>query len=304
MSGKIFVVTGANKGIGYGIVETLSKTVDGGIIYLTARNENLGKEAVKKIEDTLGSSQKSKVVFHQLDVSDESSVKIFAEHLKKIHNKIDVLINNAGVNFLISNEDPVQRAELTIDINYYGVRRVSHYCDPLLKEGGRIVNVCSQAGVVNTPTKKPSFDVHREILPEDKFKAFQNTMNNIIKEKYSQENADKLINASDEKVIDEFVEDFKKSVKEGNTIEAGFPTSEYRVSKAAEIAFTMVQHQFYSKKGIKVNGCCPGYVKTDLTKNTGFLTIYEGADTPVYLAIDPYAPDGKFVYRRRVIDWY
>ena len=270
----------------------------------SARNEDLGRAALKKVEETLGSSQKSKVFFHQLDVTDESSVKNFADYLKKTHGGIDVLINNAGVAFMNPDEDPIMKAETTLGINYYGVKRVTHHCVPLLKEGGRLVNVCSQAGTVNTPTSEPSLEVQKEILPKEEFEFYTNLRNTFLNEKYSQENADKIINASDEKTIDNFVENFRKSVQEGKQIEAGYPTSEYRVSKAAEISLTMLQHKLYSKKGIKVNACCPGYVGTDLNNHSGYLTIDQGADTPVYLAVDPSAPDGKFVYLRRVIAWH
>ncbi|KAE9549166.1 hypothetical protein FO519_007614 [Halicephalobus sp. NKZ332] len=305
MSGKIFVVTGANKGIGYAIVEVLAKTIDGGVVYLTARNEELGKTALKTIEETLGSSQKSKIVFHQLDITDENSVKAFADHLKKTHNGLDVLINNAGFAFPFeTKEDPSKRAEITIGINYYGTKLVSSYLIPLIKKDGRVVNVCSQGGILNSLTKEPNLDVHRELIPKDEFDQFMVMYNTFMCDKYSQENIDKLVNVSSEKAIDDFVENFKKTVKDGNSVEKGYPTFEYRVSKAAEIALTMLHHKLYSGKGIKINACCPGYVDTDLNQHTGSLTIYQGADTPVYLAVDPEAPDGKFVYARRNIDWY
>lgn len=42
----IFKVTGANKGIGYAIVKGLSKQLNGGVIYLTARSEDLGHQGL------------------------------------------------------------------------------------------------------------------------------------------------------------------------------------------------------------------------------------------------------------------
>lgn len=49
--------------------------------------------------------------------------------------------------------------------------------------------------------------------------------------------------------------------------------------------------------------CCPGYVNTDMTNEKGNLTIEEGADTEIYLAIDENAPDGKFVAERKELDY-
>ena len=41
-----------------------------------------------------------------------------------------------------------------------------------------------------------------------------------------------------------------------------------------------------------------------MTNHKGHLTIQEGADTPAWLATDPAAPEGKFVYKRQPTDWY
>jgi nucleoside-diphosphate-sugar epimerase len=182
MSQQIFVVTGANKGIGYGIVETLASTVNNGIIYLTARDESRGKSAVQKLEQELGNKKKSEIRFHQLDIEDEASAKRFAEYLKKTHGEIDVLINNAGFAFKQdATESAEEQANVTIGINYYGTKKVSTQLVPLIKKGGRIVNVCSQAG--------------------------------IMKDIYDEKHIQKLKNASSEKEIDELLKNIKKLQK-------------------------------------------------------------------------------------------
>ncbi|KAH7719143.1 carbonyl reductase [Aphelenchoides avenae] len=48
---------------------------------------------------------------------------------------------------------------------------------------------------------------------------------------------------------------------------------------------------------------CPGCVATDVTDHQGTLTVDEGADTPIYLAMDQNAPHGQFVYQRQPVDW-
>jgi NAD(P)-dependent dehydrogenase (short-subunit alcohol dehydrogenase family) len=286
MSQQIFVVTGANKGIGYGIVETLASTVNNAIIYLTARDESRGKSAVQKLEQTLGNKKKSEIRFHQLDIEDEASVKRFAEYLKKTHGEIDVLINNAGFAFKQdATESAEEQANVTIGINYYGTKKVSTQLIPLIKKGGRVVNVCSQAGVMIDMSKDKEME---------KFK--------MMKEIYDDKHIQKLKNASSEKEIDEFVEEYKKAAKDDTRKEHGFPCSAYRVSKAAEIAYTLLLHRQH--KDLKINACCPGYVNTDMSSGKGPLTIEQGADTPVYLATDSNAPNGDFVYQRKSIPWY
>uniref|UniRef100_A0A914CGE3 Carbonyl reductase n=1 Tax=Acrobeloides nanus TaxID=290746 RepID=A0A914CGE3_9BILA len=66
MTGKIYVVTGANKGIGYAIARGLGQKLSGDIIYLTARNTSLGVEALKKIKSELDGKLNSDIRFHQL----------------------------------------------------------------------------------------------------------------------------------------------------------------------------------------------------------------------------------------------
>jgi len=272
-SKQIFVVTGANKGIGYGIVRGLAEKLNNALIYLTARNPSLGEEAVKKVNNELGSKKQSEIRYHQLDITDEASCKSFADYLKKEHGQIDVLINNAGFAFKNdATESPAEQAEVTIGINYYGTKTVSKHVVPLVRNGGRVVNVCSQAGI----------------------------MTKIYSDAWINKFKDTNVTEAD---IDNFVEAYKTAAKEDNRKEKGFPESAYRVSKAAEIAFTLLQSAQLKSKNIIVNACCPGYVDTDMTSHKGPLTIAEGADTPIYLATDPDVPNGEFVYLRKIKQW-
>uniref|UniRef100_A0AC34PVX7 Carbonyl reductase n=1 Tax=Panagrolaimus sp. JU765 TaxID=591449 RepID=A0AC34PVX7_9BILA len=271
----------------------------------TTRNVELGENAVKKLTKELGSKQKSKIVFHQLEITDENSVKKLAEYLKKTHGGLDVLINNAG--FLHPSEstaDPVTKAEVTNNINYYGTKLVSNHLILLIREGGRVVNVCSQDGVMNTKTREPNYEEFlSQFTDQTEIEVYKGMYDEFMTDKYSQSNVDRLVNAKSEAEIDAFVEDYKKSVQNGNPVEAGFPAEAYRVSKAAEIALSLLHHRMYGNK-IKINACCPGYVNTDMTQGRGHLTIEQGADTPSYLATDPDAPSGQFVYLRKIIDWH
>lgn len=92
----IYVVTGANKGIGRALVEKLMQAAPPSLIYLTSRNPELGQQSRKEIEENFHS--KSKLVYHQLDVADERSIEDFATFIRSEHpDKIDVLVNNAGI---------------------------------------------------------------------------------------------------------------------------------------------------------------------------------------------------------------
>lgn len=69
-------------------------------MYLTARDVDRGKEAVKKLE-SLG----FKPQFHQLDITDQKSIDCFAEYIRNKYNGLDLLVNNAAIAYSVSVND-------------------------------------------------------------------------------------------------------------------------------------------------------------------------------------------------------
>uniref|UniRef100_A0A914PXR8 Uncharacterized protein n=1 Tax=Panagrolaimus davidi TaxID=227884 RepID=A0A914PXR8_9BILA len=149
-SNQIFVVTGANRGIGYGIVEKLATQIENGIIYITSLKESDGKSAIESLTQSLGENKKSELRCHQLDVTSAESCKKFKTHLKECHGKIDVLINNAGVAFYLETiktmEEKYEKGWHSMNVNYFGTKQITLNLLPLIKPGGRVVNICSQLG--------------------------------------------------------------------------------------------------------------------------------------------------------------
>jgi len=78
----------------------------------------------------------------------------------------------------------------------------------------------------------------------------------------------------------------------------------YRLSKAALNALTLMLAATLQADGIAVNAACPGWVRTDMGGPNAERPVAQGADTPVWLALDaPQNLTGKFVRDRRVIEW-
>lgn len=102
-------------------------------------------------------------------------------------------------------------------------------------------------------------------------------------------------------VLNQFLQDFK----EGQLEAKGWPTlfSAYKVSKAALNAYTRLVAKKYPS--FCINCLCPGYVKTDINCNTGFLTVEEGAESAVRLALlpDDGGPSGLFFFRKEVSEY-
>lgn len=64
--------------------------------YFSARRREAAEEAVKNT-----GMKNSEILAHQLDITQEGSCRVFAEHLKTKHGGFDVLVNNAGVAFSV-----------------------------------------------------------------------------------------------------------------------------------------------------------------------------------------------------------
>ena len=136
---RVFVVTGANKGIGKSIVKLLLQDKEEKIVYLTARNEELGQKAVKEFEQN-----GLKPRFHQLDIIDQNSIDKLRDYLQKEHGGLDVLVNNAGMAYKGSSTAPfAEQAEVTNACNFFGTVNLCEALFPILKENGRVVHVSS-----------------------------------------------------------------------------------------------------------------------------------------------------------------
>ncbi|WP_030685486.1 oxidoreductase [Streptomyces globisporus] len=89
-AGRVFVVTGANSGLGLATTRELARR--GGRVILAVRDEEKGRRAA----DALGADARLLDV-RPLDLADLDSVHAFADRLRAEHPRLDVLVNNAGV---------------------------------------------------------------------------------------------------------------------------------------------------------------------------------------------------------------
>jgi len=268
---KVAVVTGSNKGIGFAIVRGLCKQFQGDV-YLTARNENLGRVAVGELEKE-GLHPK----FHQLDIEDKQSVQRLAQHLKQTYGGIDILVNNAGIAFKsTATESFSEQAEITLRCNYWGTLSACNALYPILRSHARVVNVSSFVSVVALNKCSPDL--------QNKLRGCQ-TIDELSK------------------YMTKFVEDTKKGMHK----EQGWPETAYGISKTGVTLMSAIQQRDIdtdkSRTDIIINACCPGYVDTDMSSHKGPKTIDQGADTPLYLALlasNVTQPRGKFLSDREV----
>lgn len=274
MASKIAIVTGGNKGIGYGIVRNLCEKFNG-IVYLTARDEGRGKDAVEAL-NKLG----LKPEFHQLDIDDVASISAFANFIKEKHGGIDVLVNNAAIAFKHDATEPFGvQAEITLKTNFFSLINVCNALFPLLRPHARVVNLSSSAGFLH---RIPGEHLRKKFANPD-------------------------IQLSE---LVQLMNDFIEAAKKGDYSEKGWPGSTYVVSKVGVSTLTRIQHREFladSREDIVINHVHPGYVDTDMTSHKGPLTIEQGADAPTYLALLPEgttSPRGDYIWHtREIVDW-
>ncbi len=139
---KIALVTGANKGIGFEVARELARM--GFRVFLGARNDEAGRAAAARIND-------GEANFIALDIADPASIdRAFAE-LSRHADRLDVLVNNAGI---CLDEDKgaltitPEIFEKTLRTNTLGPWLVARAFVPLLEKSDtpRIINVSSGGG--------------------------------------------------------------------------------------------------------------------------------------------------------------
>jgi NAD(P)-dependent dehydrogenase (short-subunit alcohol dehydrogenase family) len=142
--GRIALVTGANKGIGYEVARQLGK--QGITVFVGARDAALGEEAAGRLR-----AEGSSVCFIELDVTKPGTITNAANRIRAEHGRLDILVNNAGIAQKgdgppsVADPDAVRRI---LDVNFFGVLAVTQAMLPLVKNSssGRIVMVSSGLG--------------------------------------------------------------------------------------------------------------------------------------------------------------
>jgi len=138
LKGKRVLVTGASRGIGFGIAEAFAQA--GATLHMLADDAAIMQSAAML-----------RATGHQADITDSRAV---SEAMAAI-GPLDVLINNAGLERLTPLDDPSNENEAVfrrvLEINITGTFLVTRAALPFMSAGGRIVNTASIWGRVGEP---------------------------------------------------------------------------------------------------------------------------------------------------------
>lgn len=142
IAGKVVVVTGGTKGIGYAIAEKLLEA--GAKVFVCARNKPELKLALERL------SASGRAEGEVCDVRSEDQVRMMLEECVRVFGGVDILVNNAGIGIMGKTVEELSGDEFrqTLETNLFGVFYACHYVVPLLKKrgGGYIINISSLAG--------------------------------------------------------------------------------------------------------------------------------------------------------------
>ncbi|XP_020248837.1 carbonyl reductase [NADPH] 1-like [Asparagus officinalis] len=280
-SGTVAVVTGSSRGIGFEIARQLAG--HGLFVVIAARDADRCRRAAEEIR---GEGARN-VDWHRLDIEDFGSVEDFVKWVVDKFGGVDVLVNNAGVNYNIGSNNSVELAEKVMAINYFGTKRMIETMIPVMKPspyGARILNVTSRLGRINGRRNRLGDASLRDQLSRD--------------------------DCLSEELIDGMITKFLEQVKQGTGPLNEWPQvfTDYSLSKLAVNAYTRLMARILSERPegqkIYMNCYCPGWVKTAMTNWEGNMTPEEGADTGVWAVLLPDEPvTGKFFAERREISF-
>ena len=142
VSGKVVIVTGAASGLG--LADSRALAAEGARVIMTDINDEAGRQAATGIG--------ADYVHH--DVSDETAWEALMEKVKGAYNRLDGLVNNAGVAIIADIEHTTtemwrKTLAVHLDGTFFGCRAAI----PLMREsgGGSIVNMSSTAALVGIP---------------------------------------------------------------------------------------------------------------------------------------------------------
>jgi len=279
-AGPIALVTGANQGIGFALVEELAARLGpDALVLLTGRNPERVAHAAALVAEAATTT--SRVEGRVLDVSDATAVAGLAAELEERHGGVDIVVSNA-----IARNTPdrpqAEQADEFIDVANGGTSAMLRSFGPVLRPGGRLIVVASTQGTLGNldPRLHPLFE-------------------------------DASLND-----VDEVVASWRAAVHAGTAQDLGWPRWINVPSKVAQVAAVRaVARQRRARdlrEGTLVAAVCPGLVATEASRP--WFADFSQAQTPAQAAkaildlvladrVDP-ATYGELVRFGGVLPWH
>lgn len=141
------IITGASKGLGKSIAEIFAADKQGHSFFICARNSNELENTAKELQ---GRFPRTSMHAIACDVANRQSVNGFVKQVLQITDRIDVLVNNAGIFYPGSVHNEAEGTlEKMIEVNLYGAYHLTRLLLPYMMKvkSGHIFNICSIASL-------------------------------------------------------------------------------------------------------------------------------------------------------------
>lgn len=162
-TGKVFLITGANAGIGYELAKSLYAS--GATIYMAGRDERRMLESIARIKEAAAApTNPATLKFLYLDLADLTSVKRAAGDFAKWESKLDILWNNAGLGGAPVGTTTAQNIEGHIGTNCVAPLLFTQLVLPQLRKAatdvshGTVRVIWSGSAMVDTHSKTGGID--------------------------------------------------------------------------------------------------------------------------------------------------
>lgn len=152
LTGKVAIITGGSKGLGLAMGAGLASA--GASIVVVNRKGTEGKAAAKTIKKAYGVP----VLAIEADVTSEKAMQKMAAKVMKKFGRIDILINNAGINIRGAIDQlKYNEFQQVMKVNVDGIWLASRAVVPFMKQNkyGRIINLASTLGLVGLANRTP-----------------------------------------------------------------------------------------------------------------------------------------------------
>ena len=151
LRGKVAVVTGSTSGIGLGIARALAR--DGADILLNGFG---APDEIEELQGSLSRNHNVRVTYSDADMSKPSAIAQMIDRATQELGRVDVLVNNAGIQFTAPVVDfPPEKWEAILAINLSAAFYATKAALPamLASDWGRIINIASTHGLVASAEK-------------------------------------------------------------------------------------------------------------------------------------------------------
>jgi len=264
---KLIMITGCNKGVGFGILRHLAINNPNYRFLACVRSLMKGESCLNELKDQVPNIFE-RVSLKELDISKQKSIDEFVNWIKDHDMRIDCLVNNAAICIPSSKVEP-KICEETFQTNLYGTIMLTEKLLPYLNDNGKLIFMTTEDANMTT-LHNQDFEkrLSNEYLSRD-------DLFNIAKDFH-----DKIAMMSPSKQAHPFPKE-------------SYPV--YCFSKLCLRVYSKLlsQNNDIKKRSIQVYACSPGWTKTEIGGPMAEQTIEEGAICPVNVINLPWKYDEK-----------